>query len=839
MKKRLLIYLVIFYFSVLAVSLYGQKENPKNTFERFSYAVSKTNAEFKNIIKKKGLLTKDEWQALIDERWGKGLSTSEKLSIFDKFWNRIDQYYAGFPNSDVDWDSLKNKYRPEVVNGVSRGRFNAIMNHISLALHEAHTFVYEDDIEHDVLEPGVPLMRGYAYYNNNHFGAALTPLADSSLLVYKAVENHPLGLEPGDRVLGYEGVPWKLLYKELLSYELPIQLHYYGSTKESEQHTWLSTAGMNWHLFDTLDVIKYNSGDTLHLPTNLLIGQNMELLGEEQIAVPGVNFPDLNNKEAISWGIVEGTNIGYIYTYGWEREYNSQKFETAIIDFMYNHDTEGLIIDTRLDMGGIPILYVNGLKHLFNFNIAELVTDMRSDPNNHFGFTQASPNFPVSFEIEAINATPDIYDKPIAILTGPGSYSVGDRFPFIARFHPYARTFGKPTNGAFSAFDNSADSFDLATGWSVLYANYNSYSLDEPFNYLTHWAPDVDEDVWFDADDVANGEDTVVKRAIEWITHKVYPHSANTKDTYYVPGSTGITGVFVENPDDHNLSVRSYLHTIQSVLVNSFSMVNSDSNLYTSEFTLTDSIDDYFFDYKTTDLENGDEQLLPYVSHFTTKGPVLPAQQAYIDTNYNAATNTQSILLIMKNSDSLKKVEGLSIALNTEDSRVEKMVYGKRYFPDLNPGQSDTSSAFNYFSFEYAIGYLPDSTIDKPVTFEVTVYSNGYPYWNSSFEFTATKVTTYIEKHSDQFPTQFSLLQNYPNPFNPTTTIEFSIPKSEFVTLSIYNILGQEVATLVSEKLKAGIYQYSWDAGTSSSGVYFYKIIAGMFTESKKMILLR
>jgi hypothetical protein len=88
-------------------------------------------------------------------------------------------------------------------------------------------------------------------------------------------------------------------------------------------------------------------------------------------------------------------------------------------------------------------------------------------------------------------------------------------------------------------------------------------------------------------------------------------------------------------------------------------------------------------------------------------------------------------------------------------------------------------------------------------------------------------------------PLIYSLSQNYPNPFNPTTNIEFSIPKSEFVTLKIYNVLGKEVATLVSEKLAAGKYDYEWNAGSLASGVYLYKIQAGNYVRAKKMILLR
>jgi hypothetical protein len=97
------------------------------------------------------------------------------------------------------------------------------------------------------------------------------------------------------------------------------------------------------------------------------------------------------------------------------------------------------------------------------------------------------------------------------------------------------------------------------------------------------------------------------------------------------------------------------------------------------------------------------------------------------------------------------------------------------------------------------------------------------------------------------FPISFQLLQNYPNPFNPTTTIEFDLPKTTDVTLKIFNILGEEVTTLVSDKLSTGSYSYEWDASNLASGVYLYRLQAGDpsrsagqgYVETRKMVLMR
>lgn len=88
-------------------------------------------------------------------------------------------------------------------------------------------------------------------------------------------------------------------------------------------------------------------------------------------------------------------------------------------------------------------------------------------------------------------------------------------------------------------------------------------------------------------------------------------------------------------------------------------------------------------------------------------------------------------------------------------------------------------------------------------------------------------------------PTTYLLGQNYPNPFNPSTNISFSVPSRSFVALEIFDALGREVTNLVAEELPAGTYARQWNAATASSGVYFYRLRAGEYVETKKMILLR
>jgi hypothetical protein len=89
-------------------------------------------------------------------------------------------------------------------------------------------------------------------------------------------------------------------------------------------------------------------------------------------------------------------------------------------------------------------------------------------------------------------------------------------------------------------------------------------------------------------------------------------------------------------------------------------------------------------------------------------------------------------------------------------------------------------------------------------------------------------------------PQTYSLEQNYPNPFNPSTQIKFSVPENNsFVNLTVYDITGKEVSILIREKLNAGYYETEFNGSNLSSGIYFYKLVSGVFTETKKMILIK
>jgi len=162
-----------------------------------------------------------------------------------------------------------------------------------------------------------------------------------------------------------------------------------------------------------------------------------------------------------------------------------------------------------------------------------------------------------------------------------------------------------------------------------------------------------------------------------------------------------------------------------------------------------------------------------------------------------------------------------------------------RGFEILRFEQSDNNWA--------TIGFVPGfGTTTEPKSYAFTdenISSGFYSYRLKQVDFNGQYEYSEIIEVEVLSPNKFSLEQNYPNPFNPSTVIKYTISNKQFVTLKVYDVLGNEVATLVNEQLPAGEYEVEFKPESSiknpASGVYFYKLIAGTFSETKKMILAK
>ena len=119
--------------------------------------------------------------------------------------------------------------------------------------------------------------------------------------------------------------------------------------------------------------------------------------------------------------------------------------------------------------------------------------------------------------------------------------------------------------------------------------------------------------------------------------------------------------------------------------------------------------------------------------------------------------------------------------------------------------------------------------------------------WIATAQRTITVISTSLAKNDSQetlnsnrvIPQNYSLDQNYPNPFNPSTTIKYALPENEKVTIDIYDLLGRKVAELVNGEVAAGYHEVKFNAGNLASGIYFYRLSAGSFTQVNKMLLMK
>ena len=162
------------------------------------------------------------------------------------------------------------------------------------------------------------------------------------------------------------------------------------------------------------------------------------------------------------------------------------------------------------------------------------------------------------------------------------------------------------------------------------------------------------------------------------------------------------------------------------------------------------------------------------------------------------------------------RMDGL-IDIRADRNGIDPIATGPETF-GLSDNEYDLSYSNTHAAYSYSTGSYPVGDLNWFPEVIVSVEDRG----NKSLA-----------------PTEFSLGQNYPNPFNPATSIQFVIPESGVVTLSVHNLIGEKVAELINEELPSGSYEYNFDASSLSSGIYFYSIKTNTFSQTKKMLLLK
>jgi hypothetical protein len=272
-------------------------------------------------------------------------------------------------------------------------------------------------------------------------------------------------------------------------------------------------------------------------------------------------------------------------------------------------------------------------------------------------------------------------------------------------------------------------------------------------------------------------------------------HDWNTLDIFYKRSTDG--GLNWE---------ANILLTIDTVITNWPSLYVSSSNVHV---LWMDSRDD-----------NLHSQI--YYKH-STDGGINWEADTRLTTNYTSATLFSTIA-----------VSGSNVHVVWDDNRDGNYEIYYKHSTDGGLSWGADTRLTNNVSFSMH-PYLSSSDLAVHVVWTDNRDVNTDIYYKRN----PTGNVTGIENISSELPEEFNLDQNYPNPFNPSTSIQYAINNKQFVALKVYDLLGREVATLVDEYKSAGTYEVKFDAAQISSGIYFYKLQAGSFISTKKMILIK
>lgn len=762
---------------------------------------------------------KSEWQHIIDSTWGPGDSLSRKLEIFNTYAKAIHDKFDGFYTQKLNWDSLYNHYLAQITETTSRGAFSAIMSHFAFALNDRHTAAWDSTVVYTPLNPGVPILLIGNFITYEHFGAVTTILSDSTTLVLRVPINHPLNLEPGDIILGYEGVPWKKLVRELLDAGVPV-LGIKGGCKSAETYQNLMGAGVNWHLFSTIDILKHSTGDTLHLSVAPLLGLNIpRLSNNEQMPIQNIPFPNVLpypdiSDTVVTYGILENTNTGYIFlSKEWPTETVEVQFYNAVKALK---NTDALIIDMRLNRGGWARLE-NAFNILFN-EFHKTMEDLYRCNANTFELCPA--NAWNDYKISGVGA--DYYDRPIAVLLGPSCVSMGDLIAHYWRYHPMVMFFGASCAGTlgYNVY------IETIPDWFLWYSTSDMFHFSEPGVYLNRKEFPIDYPVWFNKDDVVKGIDPIVEKSLSWINNLAYGHDVTIENGLFSPaGDTVTISSIVENPNHHELSAMLIFESLDGSIVDSTDMtVPNLTEVYKWQGkwkTPGIAENTYWVSVKVKDFTDGSS----FNNKHSTRITTVPLLIAKLDTN-QVSSSKFTFQPSVKNIAKSTVITGIKVNLTSNDTWIKSISSTPATISNVNPGQTRKTPMFTVS--------VDTTTFTGRFNLTFSISSEDWPYWTTD---TTIDIPTGIEQ-VESFASENGLEQNYPNPFNSVTTITWQLAKSSKVTLKVLDIVGRTVTTLVNEQRPQGKYEIQFDAVKLPQGIYFYQLKAGEFTQTRKMILL-
>jgi hypothetical protein len=406
---------------------------------------------------------------------------------------------------------------------------------------------------------------------------------------------------------------------------------------------------------------------------------------------------------------------------------------------------------------------------------------------------------------------------------------MGDRTAHRLRYHPTARFFGKAP-GASLGLNNYITDYPE---WQLRYSLEDLFHLNHPQQYLNRSEFPIDFPVWHNPDAAAAGSDAVVEAALDWIENLVYGHSLTIESMYYVPNidTVNITAT-IENPNLHPVSSQVYIESFDNVFIDSVNLnpqrINSSSANWTGKFL--PPLEEHSFKLSISAFDSllNEKFTTNNVAQFTTTGPLVIDSYEILQITKLLFGYRVYFNLSIKNNGVNGTAGNVMVEISSSDSTVYSMTHARQTYGRIDAGQTISSP------IPFVIRTTNQPANDTLIC-KVIIYDYGYSFWQDS-----TDVVVGTKVSEIPVPLTCKLYQNYPNPFNPTTIIEFDLPKTGEVSLKIFNILGEEVATLVSDRLSAGSYWYEWSRPAGiASGVYLYRLQAGDYSETRKMVLMR
>ncbi|MCH8304252.1 MAG: T9SS type A sorting domain-containing protein [Candidatus Marinimicrobia bacterium] len=219
------------------------------------------------------------------------------------------------------------------------------------------------------------------------------------------------------------------------------------------------------------------------------------------------------------------------------------------------------------------------------------------------------------------------------------------------------------------------------------------------------------------------------------------------------------------------------------------------------------------------------------VAAFSRIGPVVFETLTFLTDTIPNPGDKLLFRLTLRNDGSTTEATAISADISTTDTCVVSISKIAPTYGDIGSGEtSTTTGAYSAQTNESCEG-------GENILFDISISSEGFNVWEDSFSIQLLPIG--ITDEGGAIPVEYALGQNYPNPFNPTTTIKYALPTSGEVLLTVYDLLGKEVARIVNGQQPAGYHEVTWDASSVASGIYFYRLHADGFVQTKKMVLLK